>query len=240
MAASTNTQKTSFSWYSLRLGVDPLFSPLPSLFKDADCKDKVLMTIFFTLSIVSLFVLQIFFYHSINEGEDFDCALFVTYGSSLISYDLILFTLSFIIWMGFDRIKYGFSLWSYLLFIFFSIFAAIAIVAPFYFGLRVSRQAHLSGTSSKNSNESNIPKMPVAQHSENPTSGNNDGNGNNANNGNGKTDDNYTKSSNGDYKQGCGFCCQSMILPIIFVFLMFWFMMAPTPVSKPGLCDESD
>lgn len=147
---------TEYKWYSLRIGVDPLFSPIQTLFDGVDTLNKVVMTFYFIVTIVAYFWMLNYSSWARQEGESLLCEWFSSYYAGALAVDILIFTFVFLFWMGFDRIQHGFSIYSYILLIL-SCGGAIAFVAPFYLGLRVSRECKIKNNI-KNTNISNSEK----------------------------------------------------------------------------------
>ena len=129
-------------WYSPRFGTDPLFSPLTTLFTNVDTKDRILMIVFFIFTLFGYLVIQMYNVYSFKE-ESFICAIWSTYSGGSIGTDIVVFALAFFVWFYNDRKIYGFSIYTFVLFVIFSLGGAIGVIAPFYYGLRVSRRSKI-------------------------------------------------------------------------------------------------
>ena len=139
-------------WYSLRMGSDPLFSPPSTFFTNVDTKHKILICSYFALSIAAYIILHWYFY----QPSDPLCDLFANFSASFITIDITFVLLTFIICVATDFWKMGFSIYTYILFMIFSLVVAIGIIAPLYMALRISRQCKLNSENNNNNDKNKI------------------------------------------------------------------------------------
>ena len=145
-AATDNIEETMNSmeqdkWYSLRMGADPFFSPPSTFFTDVDTKNKVLICVYIGIFLAAYIVCH--WYKNYSNNAELACDLFGTFGTSFIAFDIIFFGVAIAIYIGCDFWKMGFSIYSFILYLIFSLLVAIAITTPIYLALRVSRQCKI-------------------------------------------------------------------------------------------------
>lgn len=138
-----NDSMMNDKWYSLRIGSDPLFSDPSTFFINVDTKNKILILVYFVIFILSYLICQMYYYHMTQNGDDLACDLFQSLGSSFFAYDMIFMALVMAIFIATDFWKMGFSIYSYILFLIFSLVVAICITMPLYLAMRVSRRCKI-------------------------------------------------------------------------------------------------
>ena len=142
-------------WYSPRFGSDPMFSSMTEFFTDVSTKDRILIVIYFVMSIVATIYLQVYFYHGDMTLEElvngfFICSASSTYDGAFVTVDISVLTIFLCVFLLTDFWKMGFSIYFAILFVISLLFVPIAATIPFYFGLRVSRQAKMNANSGIN------------------------------------------------------------------------------------------
>ena len=142
---STESEK----WYSPRFGSDPMFSPITEFLTDVSTTDRILIGVYFVMSIAAAVYLQVYFYHgdmTLEEFVDghFTCEATATYEAAFNFVDIAILTIFLYFFLFTDFWKMGFSIYLPILFVIWLVFMPMAIVFPFYFGLRVSRQAKIN------------------------------------------------------------------------------------------------
>ena len=192
-------------WYSPRFGTDPMFSPLGTLFSNVDTKDRILIIVFFILALVGYLMIQMYNNYAFQD-ESFICAIWSTYSGASIGTDIIVFGVAFFIWFYNDHKFYGFSIYTFSLFFIFSLGGAIGIMAPLYYGLRVSRASKMMNQTNNKSGQT-VPQEEEQQQlqDENP-------------------------------QRGFGFYLSHLAPVILFLIVMIWFIIGVTPFPDPGVC----
>ena len=127
-------------WYSLRIGSDPLFSPLSTFFTDVDMKHRILIYAYFTLFIAAYIILHWYF----SQPSDPLCDLFANFSASFITIDITFVLVAIAIYVGNEFWDLGFSIYTFILFIIFSFVVGLGIQLPLYLALRVSRQCKVN------------------------------------------------------------------------------------------------
>ena len=127
-------------WYSLRVGVDPVFSPITQFFVSVDAGHIVLIVVYWIICLVSHFFTQQYR----RAADDYFCEMMVNAGAGFNTFDLYLTAVVVIIFVGTDFWKMGFSIYTYILFVLFSSIVNMAVALPFYLSLRVSRKCKLN------------------------------------------------------------------------------------------------
>ena len=142
-------------WYSLRLGTDPMFSPISTFFTDVSLAYRLLIVLFFQLMIAAYLWLQIYW---VYNDPNFFCDLFSTIGASDITIDIAFAGIVVLLFIGTDFWRMGFSIYTYLLLFICSFGVAISVTFPIYFAMRVSRQCKIEKENEKGMNYNNLER----------------------------------------------------------------------------------
>ena len=137
-------------WYSLRIGRDPLFSPLSTFLVDVDTKHRLLIIVYFLLMFGAYFYVQTYLVYM--DGP-FLCQVFSTMGSSFIGVDILFVGVAILVYIGTDFWKMGFSLYTLIIIFVLSLSVAISVMVPFYLAMRVSRACKIKANKYRNESE---------------------------------------------------------------------------------------
>ena len=134
-------------WYSLRLGTDPMFSPVTTFLTDVSLGNRLLIILFFQLMVGAYLWLQIYW---VYPDPNFFCDLFASIGASDITIDIAFSGIIVLLFIGTDFWRMGFSIYTYLLLFICSFGVAISVTFPIYFAMRISRQCKIDKENEKN------------------------------------------------------------------------------------------
>ncbi len=127
-------------WYSVRRGVDPLFSPPSELLRAVDVRHGALMVAFALIALGGYLSTHVYW---VYPAQDFFCELFASAGAASASVDLLFVGLAILLWIAIDHRALGFSVWTAALMIAYGLLVAIAVTVPIYLLLRTSRLAKI-------------------------------------------------------------------------------------------------
>ena len=131
---SSGNKPEEAAWYSVRIGSDPIFSPMTIFFDSVDVKNKILVIIYWIIVVGAYFVTQIYRIAT----DDYVCEMFATPGAGFNTIDLFSCALTVAIFIGFDFWKSGFSIYTFIYIIVLSSLVNLAVSLPFYLSLKIS------------------------------------------------------------------------------------------------------
>ena len=131
-------------WYSFRLGSDPMFSPFTDFFKGVSTCEIVLCVVFFVISVIVMFILQVYWYYPDETGFDQICISTSTLPGTFYFIDVTTDFINVFIFIIFDFWAMGFSIYTILMLFIGSLFVPQAVMFPLYFGMRTSRKAKIA------------------------------------------------------------------------------------------------
>ena len=131
----------SDKWYSLRIGTDPIFSPVSIFFTSVDFAHKLLIIMYLCFAVVAYFWSQAY----TLKASHYSCLQSATssYSGDFNGVDLYACGICAALFVTFDFWESGFSIYTFLYIFCLSLIVGKSTAFPLYLAMRVSRQCKM-------------------------------------------------------------------------------------------------